>query len=56
MTRPSSLEFIAAGAVRRLDVRRLRITRTDGEPITVSDLIQLVVDLERVLNPSEKAS
>jgi len=51
----SSIEILLTGAVKQLDVRRLRITRTDGEAVTVSDLLKLIEDLERVLNV-EKAS
>lgn len=57
MTRPPSLDFIAAGAVRQLNVDRLRLTCPDGGPITTADLIRLAEGLERVLNPPQsKAS
>lgn len=54
MTRPPSLDFIVAGAVRQLDAGRLRITSPAGEPITLADLLKLKDGLERVLNPPEK--
>jgi hypothetical protein len=50
-----SIEILLTDAVKQLDVRRLRITRVDGEAVTVSDLLRLIEDLERVLNV-EKAS
>jgi len=54
MTRPPSLDFIAAGAVLRLDVGRLRISCPDGGPITIADLLRLAEGLERVLNPPQR--